>query len=171
MWSVLFQCIDSNLMQDVCQKKKIRENLINLNLIILIWAWMHMQMSLKGLYRKGKWCKSYMLQTWTTCVSLFVCKCSQMALFLQYPLGESSAQPGSLQAATNLLLAWALFPRRSSSQCPQPDEDSVGSGGVARIILWNICDQAQKNYIIKGRWTGGARRHEKPQLEKKIDRK
>lgn len=42
----------------------------------------------------------------------------------------------------------------------------LGSGGVARIPL-NICDQAQNNCIIKGRWSGGARRQEEPQSLKR----
>lgn len=44
------------------------------------------------------------------------------------------------------------------------------SGGVARIIL-NVCDQAQNNCIMKGMSAGGARRQEKPQFLKKMDRK
>lgn len=80
--------------------------------------------------------------------------------------------PRSLQAATDLfsLLELRFLEDPPLSVPSQIRIVCVGSGGVARITL-NICDQAQNNCIMKGRWTGGARRQEKPQLVKKMDRK
>ena len=85
--------------------------------------------------------------------------------------------PRSLQAATDLSSLLELrFLEDPPPSVPKPDKDGVcvcvGSGSVARITL-NICvcDQAQNNCIMKGRWTGGARSKEKPQLLEKMDRK
>lgn len=90
---------------------------------------------------------------------------SQISYVFPFPV-----HPRSLQAATDLysLLKLCFLEDPPLSVPSQIGMVCMGSGGVARITL-NICDQ--NNCIMKRRWTGGARRQEKPQFLKKMDRK
>ena len=86
-----------------------------------------------------------------------------------------SVHPRSLQAATDLCSLLELrfledpplsVPSQIRMVCVCVCVCVGSGGGVARISL-NICDHAQNNCIMKERWTGGARRQEKPHFVQK----